>query len=124
MTRAPARTATRSRATRIAFTTIAMFLALFAMLSWRLARGEDPAIGSPSAQTTAQPVIHRKVVVRRKIVHVVADLPPVPAAPTPAPAPAASPAPTTTYSAPSTPQPAPAAAPAPAPAPVPTTRAS
>jgi len=72
---------TNSRSRRspagVAFVTVAVFLAVLVLLGSRLQNGKDPVIGSKAVATV--PVVHKTVVVRRKIVKLVRDLPPLPA---------------------------------------------
>ena len=106
----PGAASSRSRPARrpsgfsVVTASLAVFLALLGGLSWRLASGQDPALGAgePAVAATAKvkrPVVHRKVVKVRVVEE------PKPTATAPAPA------------AVSTPAPAPAPAPAPPPAP-------
>lgn len=104
--------------------TVATFMAIFALLAIRMQNGVDPAIGAPAARQTAQLVVHRRLIVKRKVIHETI----VPAAPS------GSGSGTSGYaqssasnqsSAPSSSAPAQSySAPAPAPAPAPVTRAS
>jgi len=92
---------------------LAVFVAVLALLSWRVAAGADPAIGA-GEQPAAAPVPAKQVLVRRIVRRVIVTR----EAPEPAPAPAAAAAPAAVPA--SAPAPAPAAsAPAPAPAPAP-----
>src|SRR4051794_5393951 len=112
------------RARAVAAATIAVFLAIFALLVFQLRSGRDPALGQGTTLATApvpppKRILVRKTILTRVIVHLPAqeeDGAPVAAAPARA-------APVVSYSAPapSVPAPAPAAAPAPAPL---TTRSS
>jgi hypothetical protein len=112
----------RPRPLQIATISLAAFLAALALLSWRLAQGEDPALGASAAANADRPArVHRKIVMTR-VVH---DPPPASAAPsTASPAlvaasPSTAAAPAAAAPAPSASAPAPAPSPAPAPAPAP-----
>lgn len=113
----------------IAVASLACFLAILAVLSWRMAAGRDPALGDadPAALTTAaadqrRPVIHRRVV-KLRVVHDPPATPGTaaaePAAATPVTSTAASAAPSPSSAAPAVQAPSPAPTPAPAPAPAP-----
>lgn len=106
----------------IALGTVASFLAIFTLLAARMQSGQDPAIGPPSANQTAQAVVHRRLIVKRKVIHETI----VPASSSASSAGGSGSAPSTT-SAPA-PSPSPSySAPAPTyypPAPAPVTRAS
>jgi hypothetical protein len=97
---------------------LAVFLAVLALLGWRMSEGRDPALGAsaPAAASTARPVlvkhIKRTVIVTRVI------------GPAGAPAPAAANRGATSSAAPAPVASAPAPAPAAAPAPAPVTRTS
>jgi|SRR4051812_24158403 hypothetical protein len=102
------------RARAVAAATIAVFLAIFALLVFQLRSGRDPALGQGTTLAKApvpppKRILVRKTIVTRVIVHLPADEEDAPVAVAAAPA--------VTYSAPA---PA-AAAPAPAPAPAPLT---
>jgi len=104
--------------------TVAVFLAVFALLAFQLRSGRDPALGQGTTLAKApvpppKRILVRKTIVTRVIVHLPAeeeDDAPVGVAAAPA-------APAVTYSAPAATAPAPALTPAPAPAPL-TTRSS
>ncbi|MBK5229669.1 MAG: hypothetical protein JJE27_00705 [Thermoleophilia bacterium] len=99
---------------------MASFLAIFTLLAARMQSGQDPAIGPPSANQTAQAVVHRRLIVKRKVIHETI----VPASSSASSAGGSGSAPSTT----SAPAPSPSySAPAPTyypPAPAPVTRAS
>lgn len=115
------RDAKRRAGYNVAFLTLAMFLTMFALLTWRLQTGQDPVIGKKLAQTTTQPVIQRKLIIHRKVVTIIADAPTSnsTASGTGSGTASSGSAPASTYSAPQT-----ISAPAPAPAPAPATSAS
>jgi hypothetical protein len=122
----------QQHAVNVAAVSVAIFLVLMAFLIWRLEAGNDPALGASTTQPAAQKVIKRKLVVHRKIVKVIRDLPPVEVAPPSSSgsgysSSASGSGGTSTYSAPAPSYSAPAPAPvqsAPAPAPAPATSAS
>ena len=105
----------RPRARAVAAMSLALFLAVFALLAFQLRSGRDPALGRPQARAAApapppRRVLVRKIIITRVVVHLPAqedDRPVAAAAPVYVPAPSSPP----TVVAP------PAAAPAPAPAP-------
>ncbi len=116
--------ARRRSAERVAMLSVAGFLIIVAILAWRLQSGLDPVVNA-GAQNTAdrQPVVHRRLIIKRKVVTAIVDQPV--ARETGSAAGATGGGQQTASSAP--PQPvasAPAQAPAPAPAPAPTTSAS
>lgn len=97
----------------IAFTTAAIFLAVFTLLVTRMNAGLDPTIGPAAARKTAQ-TVQRRLLINRRVIHETI-VPADPAAPADT-GYAVSAAPSTSYS-----------SPAPtyyAPAPAPVTRAS
>lgn len=107
----------------IALGTVASFLAIFTLLAARMQSGQDPAIGPPSANQTAQAVIHRRLIVKRKVIHETI----VPASSSASSAGGSGNAPSTTSAPAPSPPPSYSSAPAPTyypPAPAPVTRAS
>ncbi len=107
----PGAASSRSRPARrpsgfsVVTASLAVFLALLGGLSWRLASGQDPALGAGEPAAVAATAKVKRPVVHRKVVKVRVVEEPKPTATAPAPA------------AVSTPAPAPAPAPAPPPAP-------
>jgi hypothetical protein len=65
-------------AVNVGAASIAMFLIVMAVLVWRLELGRDPVIGTPVAQASQQQVIKRKVVIHRKVIKLIRDLPALP----------------------------------------------
>ena len=64
----------RPRARTVASMTLALFLAVFALLAFQLRSGRDPALGRPQARAAApapppRRVLIRKVIVTRVVVH-------------------------------------------------------
>lgn len=114
--------ARRRSAERVAMLTVAGFLIVVALLAWRLQNGLDPVVNAATANTVdSQPVVQKRLIIKRKVVTVIEDEPSrssagtassstggeqqsVSSAPaqqvvsTPAPAPAPVPAPTTSAS--------------------------
>jgi hypothetical protein len=96
----------RPRARTVAAATIAVFLAVFALLVFQLRSGRDPALGQGTTLAKAPPppkrILVRKTIVTRVIVHLPAeeeDVAPVAAAAAPAVSYSApAPAPLTTHS--------------------------
>ena len=104
----------RPRARAVASMTVALFLAVFALLTFQLRSGRDPALGRPQARAAALAppptrVLVRKIIVTRVIVH-------LPAQDDDRPVAAAAPARVTVPSSPPAVAAPPAAAPPPAPA--------
>ena len=116
--RAPASSG-RPRGFGVFIATVATFLVILSVLAWRMAAGEDPALGQQPI-AAAKPAASERGVIDRRIVavKVVHDPAPVAAAPeAAAAAPVSAPAPVTSALRlpPRSPPPAPAPAPAPAP---------
>lgn len=107
----------RHHAVTVGYATIALFVAIFAVLLFRLEAGLDPSIGT--AAYKVPPVEQRQLVVKRKVIVREEVQQPEAAPAVVASAPAVSSVP-----AQSAPAPAAAPVPAPAPAPAPTTSAS
>lgn len=66
-------------ATSVGLASVAIFLVIMAVLFWRLEIGNDPAIGAATAQAAPQQVIRRKLIIKRKVIHVIEDRPALPA---------------------------------------------
>ena len=109
----------RPPARAVASMSLALFLAVFALLAFQLRSGQDPALGRPQARAAVPPppkkrVLVRKLIITRVVVHLPAredDRPVVAAAPVRVPVPAAPPAVAAPPAAVAPPAPAPAAPP-------------
>lgn len=110
-----------AHAANVGAASIAIFLVIMAVLLWRLEVGNDPAIGTATAQAAQPEVVRRKLIIKRKVIVVTEDRPAVASTSTGSGSVATAAAPSS--SAPAASAPAPVQS-APTPAPAPTTSAS
>lgn len=110
-----------AHAANVGAASIAIFLVILAALLWRLEVGNDPAIGTATAQAAQPEVVRRKLIIKRKVIVVTYDRPAVATTSTGSGSVAAASSPASSSPAPTAPAPVQSA---PAPAPAPTTSAS
>lgn len=114
-----------AHAANVGAVSIAIFLVIMAVLLWRLEVGNDPALGTATAQAAQPEVVRRKLIVNRKVIVVTQERPAIASSSTGIGSASTAAAPASSAPAASAPlQSAPAPTPAPAPAPAPTTSAS